>query len=291
MIEIKFGGIDLKRQFWESQGLEEELNKSLSKNCETGNKVIYNAIGLAYSDMCRTLKGARNVDGLKKHVQEELSKGFTKYFNDKPPRNEKCFKNKHGKLCNSFLDCVKSKSGQSKAKLYPTYGQAQKVVNMTFKYLYCADSFKEGYFKYCHIPLDGFTIKGLKHMDSMEGIVKEALKKNEKETEKAWSSLDEDSYYKISDQIDQLFWSNDGDSFSYRGIDAQAGEGKGFATPLQAEFYIWAIEKSIDNAKALNRIFGDKNAKEMLQILNRDPWIDGLDDKERINPNILRALQ
>lgn len=45
-----------------------------------------------------------------------------------------------------------------------TYGQAQKIINMAFKYLYCCrhDSAMEERFKACHMPLDSFSLEWFK---------------------------------------------------------------------------------------------------------------------------------
>lgn len=42
-----------------------------------------------------------------------------------------------------------------------TFGHAQKIVNMAFKYLYCcrgAEKYENTVFSHCHMPLDGYTI-------------------------------------------------------------------------------------------------------------------------------------
>ena len=62
----------------------------------------------------------------------------------------------HYETCNLFINTLKKKNYEA------TYGQAQKVINMAFKYLYClygADS-KEycTVFDKCHMPLDSFTL-------------------------------------------------------------------------------------------------------------------------------------
>ena len=46
-----------------------------------------------------------------------------------------------------------------------TYGRAQKIINMTFKYLYCCNYSQEiiqQRFQYCHMPLDSFTLEWFK---------------------------------------------------------------------------------------------------------------------------------
>ena len=47
-----------------------------------------------------------------------------------------------------------------------TLGQAQKILNMAFKYLFCCEdirSKKQNHFTFCHMPLDSFTLNWYKN--------------------------------------------------------------------------------------------------------------------------------
>ena len=82
------------------------------------------------------------------------------YFGDVARDTEKKFDSWHHETCMAVLADInkyyKNPSGSDVC-----YGKAQKIVNMTMKGCYClqgADA-KEEYFKYCHVPLDSFTLE------------------------------------------------------------------------------------------------------------------------------------
>lgn len=63
----------------------------------------------------------------------------------------------HKKICVNLIEKCKERTNM-------TYGQAQKIINMAFKYLYCCkhDSEMEERFKACHMPLDSFSLEWFK---------------------------------------------------------------------------------------------------------------------------------
>ena len=63
----------------------------------------------------------------------------------------------HKKICVNLIEKCKERTNM-------TYGQAQKIINMAFKYLYCCkhDSAMEERFKACHMPLDSFSLEWFK---------------------------------------------------------------------------------------------------------------------------------
>ena len=94
-----------------------------------------------------------------------------------------------------------------------TYGQAQKWLNMTIKYLYILEV--EGYtfdsiFEYLHIPIDKYILKGVK--DELE--IKRPVD--------AWSKLDKKEYFKYQNAIRERL--------REKGI-----------SPIRWEFENWAI--------------------------------------------------
>lgn len=66
----------------------------------------------------------------------------------------------HGELCENLKECFREKETNI------TYGQAQKIINMAFKYLYCLyykyGELKEEQFADCHMPLDSFSLEWFK---------------------------------------------------------------------------------------------------------------------------------
>ena len=70
----------------------------------------------------------------------------------------------HKAVCTEFLTLFNE---DNRKRYQPVaYGKAQKAVNMVFKYLYCYDGadkyIDEGYFDYCHMPIDNLTLNWYK---------------------------------------------------------------------------------------------------------------------------------
>ena len=98
----------------------------------------------------------RNCDGIDtetlnkafEQIKKEIHVGFFPTCKD--------FNELHEHCCEIFQDTVKDKNKKPYA-----YGIAQKVINLTFKYLYCHDEAKnyEDNFKDCHTVLDSYILK------------------------------------------------------------------------------------------------------------------------------------
>lgn len=125
---------------------------------------VSEAVKLAYRDAQRTMKGIGKNDNKKTETLSNITDEIKKYFDNEPaPKGEKAFDNFHNSFCNIWCDAFKGSN-------LGTYGKAQKIVNMTFKYLYCCDDFrttKEEHFAYCHMPLDSYTLEWFKRYLSM----------------------------------------------------------------------------------------------------------------------------
>ncbi len=84
------------------------------------------------------------------------------YFNKKPANIANAQANFdvfHEELCDLFLNCITS------AGVYThEYGNAQKMVNMLFKYLTCFRDYEDfaDLFSYCHIPIDRNILNSFK---------------------------------------------------------------------------------------------------------------------------------
>ena len=118
------------------------------------------ALYLGHLDACRTIHIEEN---MKNKIKDQLygatdNEGvpflLKSYFDKAVPSDSNSFDCFHEKLCIKLTDKFKGYNIDLK------YGQAQKIVNMAFKYLYCCKDIKENYnyFKYCHMPLDKFTL-------------------------------------------------------------------------------------------------------------------------------------
>ena len=192
----------------------------------TKDDIFLAAVNEAYGDAKRTFEGiggratAANQKLGNKSPNQKLADNIQNYFkyNTKKNISEREFDELHGKWCTEYRNDLKT-VGYSKA----TYGQAQKVVNMTFKYLYClngATTTYNGYFKHCHVALDSFTL---------EWIVRNCKPSDKLEV---WSKLNKvdtkpkRSNYLGYDSIVPLYRSNMPQEFSA-------------ITPFQSEFIFW----------------------------------------------------
>lgn len=144
------------------KGIKSNDKDKLKKPCE--KESISAAINFAYGDTKRTLKGISNYAKLKENAINKLTEAFKEYFNGKAPESADEFNKIHNELCMIWVNELSENPDLSK------YGKAQKIVNMTFKYLYCCKSLDgyEEHFDYCHMPLDSFTLEWFKR-----NIVKE----------------------------------------------------------------------------------------------------------------------
>lgn len=143
---------------------------------------------------------------------------FAEYFKQEKPLEKGAFNTWHNETCDLFLQTLKGDYEDL------CYGKSQKIVNMMFKHLYCLDGAKEydtnGYFKYCHLTLDSFTLEWFKRNVIKGGKVG------------TWSNLEYDGndhkayeYYLI--KIDEYF-EDETVKQKYDGL-----------TAFQFEFYMW----------------------------------------------------
>lgn len=162
------------------------------------------------------------IDGLKCELAEIIADVFrTKKFDD----------DIHNTLCNFFVKSFKeiveelnnrirdfSEKCKPIEKENVHYGLAQKIVNMTFKYLYLFDDasedpdYEKNIFEKCHMPLDSYVLNYLKKTEKLNI------------TNTPWSKLNEKEYLGIQKKI-------------FNHFAAKEGEEK---YPFFAEFYIFS---------------------------------------------------
>ena len=137
-------------------------------NASSEESIIRAASRRAYRDMCRTLCFNGDIKNDAKKIENEYSAVVTGIFLDEIPKcftinNKMDFDAWHKKFCDSVISkfekaCEEDKENQCR-KFY--YGQAQKWVNMTLKYLVMLlDSSKLAkVYPYLHIPIDRIIIE------------------------------------------------------------------------------------------------------------------------------------
>jgi len=165
------------------------------------------AVYQAYLDMCRTIPGVgkdKKKEKAAEKMRDLVARSLKDYFEGEPKTKEGAFDGWHGSAMHAFS-----------VPLRITCGQAQKILNMAFKYLYCCKDMREGHAKHfecCHMPLDGYTL--------------------------AWYSRECDAQY------DGEAWSSIDDVAKYGTIEGRIREKLQGKNALLAEFVIWAEEKA-----------------------------------------------
>ncbi len=199
------------------------------------------AVRKAYADMsARTIKGFGDVSAEKK---KELRKNFANKFIEtfckaEAPLTQEAFDERHQEVCDDFLVrlnalCVKHNLKEQH------YGKAQKIVNMTFKYLYLFEKNEpiQLLFAFCHMPLDSNIFEYLKKKFKSHGL-------NAKLFETAWSKLDAGQYREIQTAIRKYC-----QEYSSDYADAADECAK---LPFYAEFPIWEEMRRIKQAKEVD---------------------------------------
>ena len=188
-----------------------------------------NAINLAFKDftsrtLTKTSQNARVDIDKRKKALSELANKFCDYFKDKV-KNEEEFEKWHQERCYEFITNYNAAlSGYQPI----VYGKAQKIVNMTFKYLCCyADAAKyiaDGYFDYCHMPLDSFTLDWYK-------------RELKEQVQSAWSDMEKDKYLEIQEKISDHL---------HAGLEIKFGNDMIVlpSNSLEAEFFVWQNERN-----------------------------------------------
>ena len=194
----------------------------------------------------RTLKGlgklqGNNRDKWEKGFEEILNNVAEKIYNDLSPLNdgEKQFEDWHKETCKDIVDDVNEllkNCGLEETKI--SYGKAQKIVNMAFKYILCCDEKQEfkAIYEKCHMPIDSYILSWYNN--------KVRFKYKEGKFNESWSNLSDDDYKKIQDNIKEYL--EDEKTNKYLPKER-----------LYAEFYIWPFQMIHDNISNLNREIQD----------------------------------
>ena len=171
------------------------------------------------------------------------------------------FEEWHEKMCDSLLELInkryKDKIGENKGYVEVQYGKAQKIINMTFKYLYCFDcaDWYMAKFEPCHMTIDAYTI------DWVADVVK-PLRSTKTSATVKWSK----AFVKGSSdtQYSYLWYQAQIRAFLKTHYLDQNGCP---LMPLVAEFYAWPEEQWI------------KATKQWLELdINQDDYPNYSDD-------------
>ncbi len=205
------------------------LEKTLSN--DSGIELYVQAIYLGYLDASRTFEGQRKVKKDDSEV-EAIATEMKQYIDGHIADFDALFY----KACETLCDKYQMK-----------FGQAQKIINMAYKYLYCiaCEDLKKRFDK-CHLPLDGIMLEWI-HRNITDAKMKR-LKKVD-----AWSKL-------VKGTEDEAC------TYMYykKYIDSYCKE-KG-KTPLQLDFEYWVIMSQTLSAESYLKTFSEEELKENKHI-------------------------
>lgn len=210
---VRVGGEGMSEKESYKEAKENFKNKYKNLNKED---LIIEAEKYAWNDLYllnfNNISKITKTEGEKDEIFKEMKKSFEKMLKS-PYKSAEDFDNKHKLACANFLDLLAKKTEQESEKIHNNYyGKAQKFINMTFKYLLTTGRYDENVFRWCHMPLDVYTL----HWFYREtGIFIEG-----------WSSIKEDVYYEMQKIIRSR-------------IQLKKNE----LSVLQNEFLIWEQEK------------------------------------------------
>ena len=168
--------------------LKEYKGDTASENIAKLNKKIGDiydcAVYQAWLDMNRTVDGAGKAKKAScEAARKAAAEALRNYFKNEPKSKDNLFDGWYFETCSKIF----KPTGL-------TLGQAQKILNMAFKYLFCCEdirSKKQNHFTFCHMPLDSFTLNWYKNHCAA------AQYSGEK-----WSQInDPDLYYSIEKEI------------------------------------------------------------------------------------------
>ena len=197
------------------------------------NGEVYTAaVHLGYLDMCRTCHGigAKVSDAQRKASFKTLGEEIKGLLSDSSIDSQEAFDAKHKVLCNKYMDLLKKYGYAIK------YGQAQKVVNMALKYLFCCEDADLDIFQYCHMPLDGLILNWCK----------KEFKISVNSDKDAWSKLSKEKYTDITKAIFCKLKSSSDVKYSIGGEKTILPK-----IPLEAELVIWREEARKKTTKEL----------------------------------------
>ena len=280
---------------------QDYLNKDLSK--EKDIEVYVEALYQGYLDACRTfkwlpeseIKKCKNDNdkrdkvkailkgeeptGVAYRIENYLEEGISDTFHG--------FDDMHKDLCVNLIQNFRAENADV------SYGQAQKIINMAFKYLYCCnydDEMKER-FKVCHMPLDSFSLEWFKRCFKGHDFTKEniAFKLEEKLFKR---DKDKKLLLKV-DSIDS--WSSMKLIESMKENDVHLGEKypyefyrdmiKGYCkehninSSLELDFIVWPQMQKIMAAEAFIKSFEEDNDKWVKNAIKGEIYdIENLDE-------------
>lgn len=214
----------------------------------------------AYRDMTpRTIKGLTSE---KINVALEcLAQKVFKYISSSKTYSKEQFDEWHKKTCEEFIeDCKKVLDSSVGEKI--TAGKAQKILNMTMKYVFCCLEGEQDKdkFMWCHVALDHFTLENWFSNDVLDWYndQKGKMDKVAKGRIENWSNLE----YGNLENLGSYCWIQECIRDYLSKFKGHKYEG---LTPFQAEFYVWQDEKTREALLQVLKLKVSKNKRVPIQ--------------------------
>lgn len=181
-------------------------------------------------------------------VLDPLCVKIWSYFSESPtPGCQADFDVFHEECCELFLERFRNEG------ITHTYGNAQKFINVLFKYLSCYDDAENVFaekFRYCHMALDRYLYNGYR-LPFYRDIVYTAIHREDPDELEVWSRLTKPVYQDIHTDIVSYMSGNPKTYNKYLSVAHTLSIFKNIPpleedmvlTPFEAEFFLWAIAK------------------------------------------------
>lgn len=177
----------------------------VSPDSQTRRKIVEKCADRAYLDLCRTLKFADNTPDMKRReFRDAINKDIAERLNELLKTDQNHFDEKHRELC----DHIKERADEEHLFNGFWYGQAQKWLNMTLKYVRLLGLWKNEFgdlSSIMHVPVDSYIIKA----------AKDELKISSSPKPKPWSEWTYTEYKQFQEDLqsaikdrDPIDWEN-----------------------------------------------------------------------------------
>ncbi len=281
-----------------------EYFTSASNTIDWNNTEVYeNALYQGYLDACRTIHWSTGATPAgealsdKKQPLTKLAGELRDYF----IYDKASFDAKYPEWCEDLR-----KSYDTYLTDGITYGQAQKIINMAFKYLYCIyhkcekrEEYKKRFakkFDDCHMPLDSFSLEWFKRMFGKDDFSDPKSYSEDADklppnlfTKRGGIKIKADS---IGSWSSMETWKKDytGQKYPYEFYAHVIRKycDKNDISPLQLDFLVWSKMQKIMAAEAFIKAFNDE--KDEIDTKPEDYEINELDETLRKRLDKIRPL-
>ena len=228
--------------------------KRFYDECDYSDDIYDASVKMAYRDTQRILHRIGSEENKKNEALKEVTERLRSYVGgEELKETEESFDELHKELCRKWTGKFDGDLG--------TYGIAQKIVNMSFKYLYTYFYYNDEReklikFDHCHFTIDSYTLRWLMCCGVPE-------KPKFLKSDLSWSKLSFDDYESIC-------------KYARKCVETIFQK----STPLQAEYVVWEQVKLYD-------MLGDWASVE--RKCSDDPFLDELrkeykkDDSIKLN--------